>query len=536
MSEILVRGLLPMGLAGSLFYLLLQPLRPLFSRLRASWRKAALLLCALLLCALLFVLPFPLLFSGGEESPSALGAGGPTAPVYTAGQALGSALRDAPAPATTPPNSNTQPGSKTPAPSPSQILTWVYWAGFAGLSAASLVRYALLMCGLKRSAQAPLPEDAKLYAHICRGLGLARPPALGRSGSVAAPVLAGVFRPRILLPQQDITPTQMRFALQHELCHHTQRDIPLKLFVLGVALLHWYNPAAHLLLREFGDACEQSCDEAVTRELEDPQRKHYAGVLLDFAGPTPSSMVSSFASPAKKLRLRLRRLMLPAKPGALRKTAGVLLPTVLLAAALLAGCSLAAGAGSSGEGLPPTSGHPEALSSSSGASASASAEAPPSSSSAAPSGTGSSLPVEPEDPNTPNEEAVPAGGQAFINPVPTATHLPRDMSDGGHRGLDLDAPKGDTIYAVADGVVTTAEWHYSYGNYITIDHGNGLYTLYAHCEELFAANGQQVKQGDAIATVGNSGSSSASHLHLEVTENGELKNPADYLNLPEDLL
>jgi murein DD-endopeptidase MepM/ murein hydrolase activator NlpD len=99
-----------------------------------------------------------------------------------------------------------------------------------------------------------------------------------------------------------------------------------------------------------------------------------------------------------------------------------------------------------------------------------------------------------------------------------------------HRGIDISAPVGTPIWAVADGTVITAEWDNSYGNFVEIRHGDGTVTLYAHADKLFVAKGQQVKQGEAIAAVGSTGRSSGPHLHFEVLPDGKIPvDPMAYL-------
>ena len=104
-----------------------------------------------------------------------------------------------------------------------------------------------------------------------------------------------------------------------------------------------------------------------------------------------------------------------------------------------------------------------------------------------------------------------------------------------HRGLDIVAPNGSTrgkiIVAAASGTVTTATYHPSWGYYIMISHGNGLQTLYAHCQKgSFSVRvGQRVSAGQAIARVGNTGNASGYHLHFEVWKNGARVNPAPYV-------
>lgn len=100
-----------------------------------------------------------------------------------------------------------------------------------------------------------------------------------------------------------------------------------------------------------------------------------------------------------------------------------------------------------------------------------------------------------------------------------------------HKGVDIGAPKGTSIKAVASGTVTVSSYGYGggYGNYIIISHGNGVETVYGHCSALYAKVGQKVSQGETIAAVGNTGRSYGNHLHLEIRVNGVAQNPQNYL-------
>ena len=99
-----------------------------------------------------------------------------------------------------------------------------------------------------------------------------------------------------------------------------------------------------------------------------------------------------------------------------------------------------------------------------------------------------------------------------------------------HTGTDIACAEGTPILAAADGIATVANgldsWGGSYGYYIQIDHGGGLETLYAHCSSICVATGQQVQAGQVIGYVGHTGRATGSHLHLEVSVDG---NRADIL-------
>ncbi len=100
-----------------------------------------------------------------------------------------------------------------------------------------------------------------------------------------------------------------------------------------------------------------------------------------------------------------------------------------------------------------------------------------------------------------------------------------------HSGLDIAAGGGNAVLAVCDGVVTTAKWHNSYGNYVVIYHGDGTSSLYAHMQNnsITVKVGDKVKRGQQIGKVGTTGDSTGNHLHFSVLVNGSYLNPDDYL-------
>ncbi len=98
-----------------------------------------------------------------------------------------------------------------------------------------------------------------------------------------------------------------------------------------------------------------------------------------------------------------------------------------------------------------------------------------------------------------------------------------------HEGLDVGARLGTTIIAAADGIVTFSGHRMGLGNYIQLDHGYGLETIYAHAKKLIVKNGELVQRGDSIAQVGNTGYSTAPHLHYEVRVNGVAVDPLYYV-------
>ncbi|HOW30032.1 MAG TPA: M23 family metallopeptidase [Bacteroidales bacterium] len=98
-----------------------------------------------------------------------------------------------------------------------------------------------------------------------------------------------------------------------------------------------------------------------------------------------------------------------------------------------------------------------------------------------------------------------------------------------HQGIDFTAPIGTPVYSTGDGVVTEAEYNKGgYGNVIKVSHGYGYDTYYAHLSRIKARKGQKVKRGEVIGYVGNTGKSTAPHLHYEVHLRGTPVNPIYY--------
>ena len=101
-----------------------------------------------------------------------------------------------------------------------------------------------------------------------------------------------------------------------------------------------------------------------------------------------------------------------------------------------------------------------------------------------------------------------------------------------HLGIDLACANGTEIYAYNAGTVLKSEFHYSYGNYVLVDHGGGISTLYAHMSSRAVQAGDYVAAGQLLGYVGMTGSASGYHLHFEVRENGSVTEPRNYLYFP----
>lgn len=132
--------------------------------------------------------------------------------------------------------------------------------------------------------------------------------------------------------------------------------------------------------------------------------------------------------------------------------------------------------------------------------------------------------------------------EGFIWPLPGAGRVTTEFGadqwvngvfSSGHKGIDIAIAGGTPIYAAHNGTVAATTGHWSYGNVVMIDNGDGISTLYAHMQSAAIVSvGQTVTQGQVIGYVGSTGNSSGNHLHFEVRVNGVRQNPRNYISPP----
>lgn len=149
--------------------------------------------------------------------------------------------------------------------------------------------------------------------------------------------------------------------------------------------------------------------------------------------------------------------------------------------------------------------------------------------------------------NAQNNNKVPASASGassesgFLYPLPYAVeitspfgmrHNPVTGKYSSHSGVDFGAGQGTSIYACKSGTVTVAGYAEAWGYYVTINHGDGYSTLYAHMTNYTVSTGDYVAQGDVIGYVGSTGWSTGPHLHLSVLYNGAYVNPMNYVSMP----
>lgn len=123
----------------------------------------------------------------------------------------------------------------------------------------------------------------------------------------------------------------------------------------------------------------------------------------------------------------------------------------------------------------------------------------------------------------------PCTGHTYISSYFGYRNAPTAGASSYHKGIDIPAPTGTAVLASKDGMVVETGYNSSRGNYVIIDHGNGVQTLYLHLSSYSVGSGTKVTRGQRIASVGSTGVSTGPHLHFSVCVNGNYENPLNYV-------
>ena len=332
--------------------------------------------------------------------------------------------------------------------------------------------------------------ELELYRSLTPGL---RAPRLLRSCGADSPVLTGVFRPVIYLPAEEMDPRRLGYALSHELTHWRRADVWYKYAVAVVTALHWFNPLVWWMARQIQRDCEVSCDQAVSAGLDGNERADYGRTLLWAANRQRISsqrLAAPLGSQKALLKERILAIMDERTYSPLTKA----LMWVLVGAAALS--FVVVGAYASG-------GEPSSADSRQLPAAEAEGEA-----------------LQPT-------ESLPALAWPFEDRDEISISALFDDADKDfpHTGVDFVLEEGTPVLAGAAGTVLEADYGYEEGNYVVLDHGDGLTTKYCHMQELTCAPGDQLEQGEQLGTVGKTGNSTGFHLHFEVCREGAAVDP-----------
>lgn len=347
--ELLLRILKWSALAGGVTLLLLALKGPLDRRYRAKWRYWL----WLALAAALVLSPAPwgdLLPEGAApavEAPVTIRVPQTTIVVGQGGLSLAPreawedrALIVEPAASPDAVQGTREPTRQEPRLLPlDAVLTAVWLAGAAALLLWRLVGSRAFARRTRRWSR-PVPEAvAALCDGLRRDMGIKRAVPLAVCAAVDSPMAVGLFRPRLLLPREDLGGQELEFILRHELTHIRRRDLWYKLALLLAQTVHWFNPLVWLLVRQAEADIELTCDDAVMAGRCGEDRRAYSETLLGSLhrqkGLAKAALSTHFYGGAEIMKARFRNIL---GGGQRRWGAAALTAALVLVAAV--GCAV----------------------------------------------------------------------------------------------------------------------------------------------------------------------------------------------------
>ena len=164
----------------------------------------------------------------------------------------------------------------------SEILVLVWIVGMVVMLIWTVISHLRFVRYVRRWSR-PMedPASIRMYNQLGDQLGLDRRPDLRICAGLKAPMLAGIFRPRLLLPENAPQGDELRYTLIHELTHFRRRDIWLKSIALLTNIVHWFNPLMWYMVRLVERDTELACDEAALRQLPPEDHAAYGRTILN---------------------------------------------------------------------------------------------------------------------------------------------------------------------------------------------------------------------------------------------------------------
>lgn len=164
------------------------------------------------------------------------------------------------------------------------LLAWLF--GVLFIFGLELHRYRRLMHLIRSNASCASESEHQVLISCCQAVGIRRSVNLMHNASIPSPILTGIFHPTIYLPDRNLSRTDLRLILDHELTHLQSGDLIIKLFMQIACAIHWFNPFLKVIQRQFLLDCELACDESVAQRLSWPDRRQYGELLLQQAEKT----------------------------------------------------------------------------------------------------------------------------------------------------------------------------------------------------------------------------------------------------------
>ena len=374
--------------------------------------------------------------------------------------------------------------------------------------------------------------------------------ALYKCDYISSPMAFGFFRPKVYVPTGcDVN--SMSFVIEHEKTHIKRGDVYFKLIAFLILSAFWMNPLSWLSFKLFNLDMELSCDEAVLFKAGIDKKDEYSKWLLFYSTKERSLSLAPTAFGETDTKRRVKNIMKLKEKGIIATFVGLMLTAVIIVVCfiILPESANAKGDVSGGDiAINVTS-----LDVSENKDTSFNTETNETKTNINESDVNTEVSVD----STDNAEALAnleKAPNSATEAEKTVITWVRPFSDGTsylitngyvaepnepgliHKAIDLAAPLGTEVYAIADGTVSEAGYDYEAGNYIIVKVNEDISYKYRQLDEYLVKEGDSVKGGDLVAKVGSTGRSTGPHLHLELIIGGENVNPLDYIDIPNSTI
>ncbi len=159
------------------------------------------------------------------------------------------------------------------------LIAYIWGTGVLIFSLVVIISYFRFLC--HKNKNAVKISDNKIFSEVKKELKIKRRIRLKASSDIGSPMLVGILFPTVYIPCLKIPDNNMRMVLLHELTHYKRKDLLVKWFAILVNAVHWFNPLCYLACANLSEACEISCDMAVTKNMSEDEQKLYMQTILD---------------------------------------------------------------------------------------------------------------------------------------------------------------------------------------------------------------------------------------------------------------
>ncbi len=353
-----------------------------------------------------------------------------------------------------------------------------------------LIYFLAVFIRYRRNFKDTVQINNKLLDSELSRFNFARNVRLYKSKSALSPLTFGIIFPKILLPSDMDTEdgAALKYVMIHECIHIKRFDALTKLLMILALCIHWFNPFVWIMFSLLNKDLELSCDEAVIKITGEGSKTDYAMTLIRLEEEKSRRTNLIFNYFGKNIaEERIVAIMKKSKTSII----GIITASIVIITNTAVFATSPTERTSSENNVAP-----EKIS---------------------------------EEINAPQEPIFiwPAEKCATI----TASFGTNPINGIFHGEIDIsgDNAAGSEIVSSADGTVSEAGYTVPLGNYIVIDHGNGYETSYSHCQELYVKAGDSVRQGDLIATIGNTGMATGYFLGFSISKDDVKVDPALYL-------